>query len=108
MSCFSRNNYCSVSSHVAHCVFTLFLIAPFNYANAAEDEDDNALTHFSSGGRGSSSICQSCKMKGRGVPSGEAGILLMKEGPRDPVVSPAHFILINSPTVRYCASQSHL
>lgn len=84
MSCFSQNNYCSVGSHVAPCVFTLFLIAPFNYANADEDEDDNGLTHFSPGGKGSSSICQSCKMKGRGIPTRGAGILLMKEGPLRP------------------------
>lgn len=104
MSCFRWNNYCSVGSHVAPCIFILFLIAPFNYANTDED----GLTHFSPGGEGSSSICQSCKMKGRGIPSGESGILLMKEGPRDPEVSPPCFVLINSPTVCYSASQSHL
>lgn len=97
MSCFSQNNYCSVGSHVAPCVFTLFLIPPSNYANA--DKYDNGLTHFSPGGKGSSSICWSCEMKGRGIPSGGAGILLMKEEPRDPAVSPTRFILINSPTV---------
>ena len=104
MSCFSLNNYCSVAVTLP-LAFSLF-ITPFNYANA--DEDDKGLTHFSPGGKGSSSICWSCKMKGRGIPSGGAGILPMKEGPRGPAVSPAHFILINSPTVCYSASQSHL
>jgi len=85
-----------------------FLSHPFNYANAAEDEDDNGLTLLSPGGKGNGSICWSCKAKGRGVPSAEAGILLMKEGPRDPAVSPARFILINSPADCYSASQPHL